>query len=191
MASGAAFAWLAGLGLIVVMIAAQGAAEIAAAFALAGWSATALGVAHLGTLLADTLGWRALLRPAHRGPLVALLVKRWIGVSINGLLPVAQLGDEFVRARLLARSGMPGPAAGASVVVDLTAGLLTQIAFAALGIVLLVQLLGHAGDLIGLSLALALASLLLLAFATAQRRGLFSVLARRRVAWPAGLAGEL
>jgi putative membrane protein len=179
MASGAVLAWLAGLGLIIVLIAAQGAAEIAAAFALAGWSATALGVAHLGTLLADTLGWRALLRRAHRGPLPALLLKRWIGSSINGLLPVAQVGGEFVRARLLARSGTPGPAAGASVVVDLTAGLLTQIAFAALGIVLLVQLLGHAGDLIGLALALALFGLLLLAFVTAQRRGLFSLLA-----WP-------
>jgi putative membrane protein len=178
MASGAVFAWLAGLGLIVVLIAAQGAAEIAAAFAVAGWSAAALGVAHLGTLLADTVGWRALLRPAHRGALPALLVNRWIGASINGLLPVAQLGGEFVRARLLARSGTPGPAAGASVVVDLTAGLLTQIAFAALGIVLLVRLLGHAGDLMELALGLALFGLLLLGFAAAQRRGLFSLLAR-------------
>jgi putative membrane protein len=184
MRSGAVVAWVAGLALTAVLIAAQGAAEIAAAFALAGWSATVLGGAHLGTLLADTLGWRALLRPAQRGPLRALLVKRWIGASINGLLPVAQLGGEFVRARLLARSGTPGPAAGASVVVDLTAGLLTQIAFAALGIVLLVRLLGHVGDLLGLAFGLALFGLLLLGFAAAQRRGLFSVLARpaRRLA---------
>ncbi|HSA81584.1 MAG TPA: lysylphosphatidylglycerol synthase domain-containing protein [Geminicoccaceae bacterium] len=178
MAAGAVFAWLVGLGLIVVLIVAQGADEIAAAFALAGWSAAALGLTHLGTLLADTLGWRALLRPAHGRPLPALLVKRWIGSSINALLPVAQMGGEFVRARLLARSGTPGAAAGASVVVDLTAGLLTQIAFAALGLALLVRLLGRAGDLIELALGLVLFSLLLLGFASAQRRGLFSLLAR-------------
>jgi putative membrane protein len=176
--STAVFAWLAGLGLIVLLIAAQGAAEVAGAFELAGWSALALGLAHLGTLLADTLGWRALLWPPHRRPLSSLLVKRWIGMSINGLLPVAQVGGEFVRARLLARSGTPAPTAGASVVVDLTAGLVTQIAFAALGIVLLVQQLGHRGELLDLTLGLALFGLLLLAFALIQRRGLFALLAR-------------
>ena len=178
MAAGAILAWLVGLGLMVVLIVAQGAGEIAAAFALAGWSATALGVVHLGTLLADTLGWRALLRPAQSRPLPELLVKRWIGASINALLPVAQMGGEFVRARLLAQSGTPGAAAGASVMVDLTAGLLTQIAFASLGIALLVQLLGHAGDVIEVALGLTLFGLLLLGFAAAQRRGLFSLLAR-------------
>jgi putative membrane protein len=176
--STAVFAWLAGLGLTVLLIAAQGAAEVAGALELAGWSALALGLAHLGTLLADTLGWRALLWPPHRRPLSSLLVKRWISMSINGLLPVAQVGGEFVRARLLARSGTPAPTAGASVVVDLTAGLVTQIAFAALGIVLLVQQLGHRGELLDLTLGLALFGLLLLAFALIQRRGLFALLAR-------------
>lgn len=171
-------AWLAGLGLVVLLIAAQGAAEVAGAIALAGWSALALGLAHLGTLLADSLGWRALLWPPHRRPLSSLMFKRWIGTSVNGLLPVAQIGGEFVRARLLARSGTPAPAAGASVVVDLTAGLLTQIAFAALGIVLLVQQLGHRGELLDLALGLVLLGLLLLAFALVQRRGLFALLAR-------------
>jgi putative membrane protein len=171
-------AWLAGLGLIVLLVLAQGAAEITAAFALAGWSAAALGLAHLGTLLADTLGWRALLWPPHRRSLSSLLVKRWIGASVNSLLPVAQLGGEFVRARLLARSGTPAPSAGASVVVDLTAGLLTQIGFAALGILLLARQLDRAGDLRGLALGLALLGLLLLAFAAAQRRGLFALLAK-------------
>jgi putative membrane protein len=99
-------------------------------------------------------------------------------MSINGLLPVAQVGGEFVRARLLARSGTPAPTAGASVVVDLTAGLVTQIAFAALGIVLLVQQLGHTGELLDLTVGLALFGLLLLAFALGQRRGLFALLAR-------------
>jgi putative membrane protein len=178
MPAGAVFAWLVGLGLIVLLIVAQGAAEIAAAFALAGWSATALAVAHLGTLIADTLGWQALIPPAQSRPLPTLLAKRWMGSSINALLPVAQMGGEFVRARLLARSGTPAAAAGASVVVDLTAGLLTQVAFAALGIALMLRLLGDGGDLIGLALGLTLFGLLLLGFAAGQRRGLFALLAR-------------
>jgi putative membrane protein len=171
-------AWLTGLALIVLLVAAQGAADVTEALALAGWSALALGLAHVGTLLADTLGWRALLWPPHQQPLPSLLIKRWVGMSVNSLLPVAQVGGEFVRARLLARSGTPGPTAGASVVVDLTAGLVTQIAFAALGILLLLQQLGRTGELQGLTLGLALFGLLLLAFALAQRRGLFARLAR-------------
>ena len=89
-------------------------------------------------------------RPCSGGPwpaLSALLVMRWISTSINCLLPVAQVGGDFVRARLLALSGTPGPVAGASVVVGCTAGLLTQLAFALLGVVLLLRHLGHASEL--------------------------------------------
>ena len=125
---------------------------------------------------------------------MSLLRKRWIGASINSLLPVAQLGGEFVRARLLARSGTAGAAAGASVVVDLTAGLMTQALFAALGLVLLLHLLGHSAGLRELAIGLALFGLLLAGFVAAQRHGLFALLARpiarlaRGPAWQ-GLAG--
>jgi putative membrane protein len=157
-------------------VVAHGAPEIAAAFALAGWSACLPGGAHLGALLADTLGWRALLRPPPG--LGALLAARWIGASVNGLLPVAQVGGDLVRARLIARGGRSGASAGASVVVDLTLGLVTQIAFAALGIALLLGQSGAPPALAPLAVGLALFGGLLLAFALLQRRGLFSLLAR-------------
>jgi hypothetical protein len=67
-----------------------------------------------------------------------MVVRRWIGSSVNGLLPTAQVGGEIVRADLLSRVGVAGPAAAASVVVDLTAGLATQLAFVLCGIGLLV-----------------------------------------------------
>jgi hypothetical protein len=35
----------------------------------------------------------------------SLLGKRWIGLSINRLLPVVQLGSEFFRLRLLSQLG--------------------------------------------------------------------------------------
>ncbi len=169
-------AWLLGLGLIVALVLAQDTAKIGAALAAAGWSAAALGVAYLGTLVADALGWRALLR---RPPaLASLVVKRWISTSINCLLPVGQVGGDFVRARLLAKSGTPGPTAGASVVVDATAGLLTQLAFAILGVVLLLRQLGHASEVAPVAVGLGLFGLLLAGFAAAQHHGLFSLLVR-------------
>jgi putative membrane protein len=191
-----AAAWLVGLGLVAGLIATHDFGAITAAFALAGWSIALVGLAHLGTLLADTIGWRALVAQPQRPPLGSMLVKRWIGASVNALLPVAQIGGELVRARLLSRAGVAGPIAGASVVVDLTAGLLTQILFIALGITLyLGQRPAGAGWLLHLAGVLALLCALLTLFALAQRRGLFLRLARileratRGRAWQ-GLVGS-
>ena len=173
-----ALAWLMGLGLVAGLIAIQNLGDVTRALAVAGWSIALVGVAHLGTLLADTLGWRALL-PSPRPSLASMTVKRWIGASVNGLLPVAQIGGELVRVRLLARAGVAGPVAGASVVVDLTAGLATQGLFMALGIVLyLGQRHVGAGWLLHLAGGLALFCALLIGFGWAQRQGLFLRLAR-------------
>jgi putative membrane protein len=171
-------AWLIGLGLLAALIAANDVDQVAAAVALAGWSIGLIGLAHLGTLLADTLGWRALLRPPQQPSLGSMAIKRWIGSSINALLPVAQLGGEFVRARLLARAGISGPLAGASVVVDVTIGLVTQVVFVLLGIGLYLEAQGGAVWLLQAGAGIATFSLLLVCFGLIQRRGLFLSLAR-------------
>lgn len=175
-------AWLLGLALIAALIAWHGAAEVTAAIALAGWGIAAIGLAHLGTLLADTLGWQTLLRRSGRPSLRVLMLQRWICSSINGLLPVAQIGGDLARARLLARSGVGGAAAGASVVVDLTAGLMTQIGFATTGVLLLAHHLSTQGADLGgaveLAGALVLLGFLLAGFGVSQRYGLFLQLAR-------------
>jgi putative membrane protein len=172
-------AWLVGLSLVAGLIATQNLGDVTAALGMAGWSIALVGLAHFGTLFADTLGWRALFADPDRPPLRSMITKRWIGASINSLLPVAQIGGEFVRARLLARAAVAGPVAGASVVVDLTAGLVTQALFMALGIALY---LGHwhadAGWLLHLAGGLALFCALPISFGWAQRRGLFLRLAR-------------
>ena len=188
-------AWLVGLGLVAGLIAANDVDQVAAAVALAGWSIGLIGLAHLGTLLADTLGWRALLRPQQQPPLRLMVVQRWIGSSVNGLLPVAQIGGEFVRARLLTRAGICGPVAGASVVVDVTTGLVTQVVFILLGIGLYLAVQGGAVWLLQAGAGVATFGLLLLAFGFLQRRGLFLRLARifeqttRGRAWQ-GLVGS-
>jgi putative membrane protein len=177
-AAAGALAWLIGLGLIAGLIVAYDADQVVAASALAGWSIGLVGLAHLGTLVADTLGWRALLRKPERPSLLAMAIRRWIGASVNALLPVAQVGGEFVRARLLARAGVPGSVAGASVVVDVTTGLVTQVVFVLLGMGLYLGVQGDADWLLQAGAGLAAFSLLLLGFSLLQRRGLFLRLAR-------------
>jgi putative membrane protein len=68
-----------------------------------------------------------------------IFVARWIAESINNLLPVAQIGGDVIRARLATRSGMSASRAAASVVGDVTAGLLSELAFAAEGFILLIR----------------------------------------------------
>ena len=63
-----------------------------------------------------------------------MLWARWIGESVNGLLPVLQVGGNIVKASLLARTGVGGAVAGATVVVDVTLVMLTQVVFTVVGL---------------------------------------------------------
>lgn len=169
--------WLLGLGLIALLIGYQGLDQITGAFALAGAGLLLVLLAYFGTLVADSLGWRALLVGPCRRSLATLLVKRWIGISVNGLLPVGQVGGDLIRARLLARSGVPPAAAGASVVVDITVGLVTLVAFALIGTGLLADRLGATDHADRLVFVMAMIGLVLLSIALMQQRGLFLPLA--------------
>ena len=79
------------------------------------------------------ISWRLLIAPANRPRSSMLLRLRWIGESVNALLPVAQVGGDVARARLLASQGAPGPVAAASMVADLGVGAASQVAFTATG----------------------------------------------------------
>jgi putative membrane protein len=104
---------------------------------------------------------------------------RWIAESINQLLPAFQLGGNLVRAQVIARCGVPGPLAGASVVVDITLHLVAQMLFTMLGLVLLLLHVGGrqlAGPVV---VGLLTTAALVVAFYVVQRRGVFAALARR------------
>lgn len=168
--------FLGGLTLFVGLIAYQGIAEVITALAVAGWGLLGIALFHLLPMTADALGWRTLLSADVRLPARTFLWARWIGESVNGLLPVLQMGGNLVKARLLMTRGVPGAIAGASVVVDVTIVVFTQIVFTLLGLGLLLAYLGGGGiagtALIGTAIMVAL----LIGFYRVQRRGLFGVL---------------
>lgn len=169
---------LAGITLFVAIIAHQGVGEVAGALSAAGWGLLVVAAFHLAPLCADAMGWRCLIDTKHPVSAGIAVYGRWIGESVNGLLPVAQVGGSVVKANLVARRGVPGAFAGASVVVDITTLVGSQIGFTLLGLALLVARFGGR-DLAPTALAGAvLMSLLLLGFYLAQRRGLFGLLAR-------------
>lgn len=89
----------------------------------------------------DAMGWRALVRPALAGPVYATRA-RWIGESVNTLLPVGQVGGDVVRARLLGKSSHDMTRAAASTAADFAMGLVAQAAFTIAALALFFAALG-------------------------------------------------
>jgi putative membrane protein len=113
----------------------------------AGWFGILTVVAfHLVQVLFSALGWRVIAGPTVPRPgLRTYMVMRWIREGVNNLLPVGQIGGEFVVARLLQRNGMQLAPAIAGTVADLTMEMVTQILFTLLGLLLLLHSVGDGG----------------------------------------------
>ena len=132
---------------------------------------------HLPQSVAATLGWRELLgRPA---PGFWFLYRvRWIRDLVNSLLPVARVGGDFIRIRLLAARDMSVTAAAASTIADISLELASQIIFT-LGAVMLLVVGPHSGDAVPLGIAAVAGSVLLMGLVYgAQRLGLLRLVER-------------
>jgi putative membrane protein len=169
--------WLAGFALLVVLIAQQGLGQVVRALAVAGAGMIAVTAYHLLPMLVDTWAWQYLLPRRYRLPLLELLWMRWLAESVNTLLPVAQVGGEFLKARLLMLRQVPASIAGASVVGDLTTTVMSQVIFAASGVLLLTQR-DSAGQVLEFVVGVAIFGALIVGFYLAQRAGMFFRLAQ-------------
>ncbi len=164
---------LTGLAILIALIAWQGFGDVAGTLATAGWGLLAVTLFHLVPVLTNAVAWQHLFRPENRLSINKLFVARWFGESINSLLPVAQVGGELVKARWIMTHGISGRIAGASVVVDLTIAVLTQIIFTIIGLVLLILHLGRNNITVPATIGIGMISLLLAGFYIAQRKGMF------------------
>jgi putative membrane protein len=177
--------WGGGALLFAWLLAHHGVADLKGAAAAMGWGLLAIAGFHIVPLLIDAIAWRGLMRPAHRPALAVTTMGRWIAEAVNALLPTISVGGEFARARIAAAAGVPGAEAGASVIVDVTLGLMTQLPFTLLGLLLLqsgpVRAPGDLAAIAGIGLiALSIAAVTLVALqmmGTLSRLG--RVLARR------------
>ncbi len=177
--SRAAYAGLAvGVALFAAVIAWQGIHDVTTALRRAGWWIIAIALLHLPSLGADALGWRSLIPPRQQPRRRTMIRARWIGESINDLLPVLQMGGNVVKAWLLVGRGVQVGRAGASVVVDVTLVVLSQILFTLFGLSLLAPSLGCGRPLLVILVGAGVLTSLLGGFYAAQRRGLFSFVVR-------------
>lgn len=182
---------LIGLVLAATLIATNDIGQIAAALRHAGWGIVPVVALHLPQTFASALGWDALFGRRARPGLAIAYRLRWIRESVNALLPVAQIGGDLVRARLLAQRGRTMAAAMASVMVDLSMEAVTQAVFTILCVALLI--VGpHGGEAVPLAIGATLATIVMAgAFVIAQRFGLFALIERGVARWTRGrdLAG--
>ncbi|HKX08867.1 MAG TPA: lysylphosphatidylglycerol synthase domain-containing protein [Stellaceae bacterium] len=81
------------------------------------------------------LAWRPLLKPAPRRSRLLMIWARFLRSSVSELVPV---GGELLAIRAMTLHGVGTGTAGAVTVVDLTLEFLSQLAFTALGLMLLV-----------------------------------------------------
>jgi len=165
---------LAGAALFTFLLVRQGAPQVGAAFASAGWAIAGVVIYHLVVpVLLDALAWWALFPKPERLSLWQLFWMRWIGESVSTLVPSAAVGGDVVRARLAALRGAPVPTAAASVLVDITLGVFVQIGFTLLGLSLIVSVTGHQGFIRPTLIGAVIGVLAIIGFYVVQRLGMF------------------
>ena len=124
---------LGGVTLLVALVLLSSPAAIVAILLSSPTPLAAVSLYRVVPLAFYAVSWRFLIAPGSRPATATLLRLRWIGESVNALLPVAQVGGDLARARLLAQRGAPIPIAAASMVADLGMGAATQVVFTATG----------------------------------------------------------
>ncbi len=170
---------LAGAALFTILLIRQGAHQVGAAFASAGWAIAAVVAYHFAVpVFLDALAWWVLFPPSDRLSLWKLLWMRWIGESVSTLVPSAAVGGDIVRARLAAINGAPLPVAAGTVLVDLTLGVFTQAAFTVLGVVLLVYVTGQKNFVRPTLIGTLIGVVGVAGFYFVQRLGMFRFLAK-------------
>ena len=167
-----------GLALFTTILLYRGIREVAAALAVAGVGVLGVALFHLAPMLADAIGWRRLLAGPAQPSVWAMVRARWIGEAVNGLLPVLQIGGNVVKAGLVARTGVPGARAGASVVVDVTLVVTSQVCFTLLGVGIFASHLGGGELWPTAATGAVLMAFALGGFYAVQRGGAFARLAR-------------
>lgn len=178
-----------GLSLLLGLLYFYGAGDVARLVSAIGWGLALVVLLRFAKVAGAALAWACLF---PRGAKIAASIVyglRLIREGINTLLPVAQVGGEFVGARLTAHNGLTLGEAGASVAVDLLSQACTQAIFTVCGIAILAAA-GGAPALVR-EVALALLALIpgLIGFFAVQRFGGFGWIERQiarlaeRVQW--------
>lgn len=155
----------------------RGVGDVIALLRDAGWLLVAISFWHLVPLAFDVLAWRSVLRDGERVSFLRLFGIRWTGESINALLPVFSVGGEVYKLTSVTSRGVGLASTAASLVVDMTMALLSEILFVVCGIAALLAMLDNTSLPQGLATGLAIAATLAALVFVIQRGNIFERLA--------------
>ena len=164
----AVFAWL---------LAREGVGGIVTVFSMAGLNIFWVVAYRIIPINLDAFGWLQLFAKGKRPRFADFTKARWLAESVNTLLPVGQLGGHYLRARIIDKKNQAGNVAGATVMVDFTIGLWTQIVFTILGLALLLQQTGQQTAATGIIIGVVVAFVAVSGFFFSQKAGLFGFIA--------------
>ena len=167
-----------GLTIFVGLVIWQGIGDLLDLLLSSGWALLLVPVAWFPTVLMNARCWQLLFLPPHGPNFGQAFYAQWMGRAVNTLLPVASIGGEVVKARVLVLWGIDGKHSSASAVVDKTVQALTTIVWGIIGISLLAAM--SLDDELALYSALGLAILAagIAGFLVVQKAGVFGLLVK-------------
>lgn len=131
---------LAGLSVTSGLLVWSGFDQVLAILTTAGWSLLLVILLAPPEALLASEAWRCLFPVGRRPKLWPTLRASWIGMAVNTLLPVATIGGEIVKARVLMLSGPAPSDVAAATIVDKTVQAIVILVWGLIGIAILAAL---------------------------------------------------
>jgi putative membrane protein len=168
---------LAGLAFVGVLVAWQGLDQVAGILGTAGWSLLLVCLLAPPEALLASEAWRHLF-PSDRKPGIwQTLCASWMGVAVNTLLPVATIGGEIVKARVLTLWGSLASDTVSTTIVDKTVQAIVILFSGLIGIAVLATLVPAEEVLLGGLIGAVALALGIGGFVAVQLLGSFTFLA--------------
>ncbi|CAG9181670.1 flippase-like domain-containing protein [Cupriavidus pampae] len=173
MTRAAVFLFTIGAALFVALLAWRGFDAVVSTLLVAKWGLALIAAFHLIPLLLDAASIWVLMHRHGEGKVRDAIFTRWVGESVNSLLPAGQLGGPVLMVRYLSHRGARIRDAAAAITVSTTAQALSQILFALGGILLFSANGGLEGERAPIIAVTVVLTLSVVGFMFLQRRGMF------------------
>ncbi|MEK9722197.1 MAG: lysylphosphatidylglycerol synthase domain-containing protein [Rhodospirillaceae bacterium] len=168
------------VGLVVLtgLIVSEGIGDITGLLLASGWSLLWVPAIWFPTVLMNARCWQLLFHPDRAPTFFQAFYAQWMGRAVNTLLPVASIGGEIVKARVLVLWGLDARHAAASAVVDKTVQVITIIVWGVIGVSLLAVMALDDDLVVSALIGMALLGAGVAGFFVVQKAGMFGIVAR-------------
>lgn len=169
---------LVGLALVIGLVAWQGLTTVAGLLAEAGWAILLICLFEPPMQWTSAEAWRCLFPRGRRPGAMHALWASWMGAAANVLLPLATIGGEVIKARVLTLWSYSPTDAISTMVIDKTVQAIVVLIWALVGIGMLAALAPGSAIITGALIGAVALGLGIAGFIAVQLRGSFGAAAR-------------